>query len=177
MVDKVRVAAEIDNPYTNVVDYLPYALRRLTTAGSPNTLSMTVVELSYMERNAVGSFSATMGVEGQIRGKDGALLVAFRTRAYAVDRETVSKNFELVMDKIVWSVSKDLGKDFARSLEVRLEVEQRGNPSGLVPLPPPGPAPQMDVKSRLLRLEDLRQKGLITNDEYKLHKEEILKGL
>jgi hypothetical protein len=61
---------------------------------------------------------------------------------------------------------------------VRSKIEKDPNASGLVPLPPPSTAQQpMDVKSRLLRLEDLKQKGLISEDEYKTHKTEILKGL
>ncbi|MDR3672881.1 MAG: SHOCT domain-containing protein [Holophaga sp.] len=177
-VGRVQVAAEIDDPYTNVVDYLPYALRRIATPDSPNVLSMTVVEMSSVDRSSFGSFSATMGVEGQIVNKDGKLLMAFRTREEANDRETVNKNFELLMDKIIWSLTMDLGNDFTRALQVRNKVDKDPNASGLVPPPPPTTAQQsMDTKSRLLRLEELKQKGLINDEEYKAHKADILKGL
>jgi hypothetical protein len=175
-VGKIQVVAEIDSPFANVIDYLPYRLRKISTADSPNTLSITVVELSSIDRSSVGHFSASMGVEGRIVGKDGNLLVAFRTREYDDSRETVTKNFELVMDKIGWSLSRDLGKDFIHALEVRQEVAGSKNASGLVPPPPPPEAP-LDMQGRLLRLDDLLKKGLITPEEYKTHKDQILKGL
>jgi hypothetical protein len=176
-VGKVEVADVIDSDYANVVDYLPYRLRSLSTPDSPNTLSVTVTEISFMDRGSAGYFSATMGVEGQIVDKDGKLLVAFRTRETNDNRETVTKNFELVMNNIVWSLSRDLGKDFTHGLEVRQEVTGSKNPSGLVPPPPPPPHAPRDIKSRLLRLDDLLKKGLITPEEYQAHKEQILKGL
>ncbi|MDR3672866.1 MAG: hypothetical protein P4L36_18620 [Holophaga sp.] len=175
-VGKVMVAGEVESDYANVIDYLPYALRRISTPGSTNVLSLTVVEMSSMDRGPYGSFSATMGVEGRIDDKDGNLLVAFRTREEDTDRETIDKNFEGAMDQIVWSLTKELGKDFARVLEVREQVGEAAKGSGLVP-PAPAPQAQLDVKGRLLRLDDLLKKGLITPEEYKTHKEEVLKGL
>jgi len=175
-VGKVDLSAEITSEYANVVEYLPYRLRVISTPGSPNTLNVTVVELTSMDRSSAGFFSATMGVEGQIVDKDGKVLVAFRTREHADDRETVNKNFELVMNRIVWSLSKDLGKEFTHALEVRQEVAGGSNASGLVPPAPPQEAP-LDIQGRLLRLDDLLKKGLITPEEYKTHKEQILKGL
>jgi len=174
-VGKVLVADAIDSDYANVVDYLPYRLRSLSTPDSPNTLSVTVTEITFMDRGSAGYFSATMAVEGQIVDKDGKLLVAFRTRETNDNRETVTKNFELVMNNIVWDLSKDLGKEFILGLEVRQEVA--GNPSGLVPPPPSPEQAPLDIKGRLLRLDDLLKKGLITPEEYKAHKEQILKGL
>jgi len=175
-VGKVQVAAEIDDPYNDVVAYLPYKLRTLSTPDSPNVLSVTVVELSWIERGPQGAYTATMGVEGQITDKDGKLLVAFRTRETDSLRETITKCFEMAMDQIAWSLSKDLGKAFTHALEVRHEVNKETNHSGII-MPPPAQAGPMDVQSRLLRLDDLLKKGLITPEEYKLHKAEILKNL
>ena len=95
------------------------------------------------------------------------------------DQETGENNLKRAMDRIVWAISKDLGKPFQRALEVRGELTKASSTksgSGLVP-PPPAAEQSQDVKSRLLRLEDLKQKGLITPEEYKTHREEILKGL
>jgi hypothetical protein len=175
-VGRVVVAAEVESDYTNVIDYLPYALRRISTSGSTNILSLTVVEMGSMDRGPYGVFTATMGVEGRIDDKDGNLLVAFRTREEGSDGETIDKNFKWDMDQIVWSLSKELGKEFSRALEVRVEVAGANKGSGLVP-PPPTPQPQLDMNGRLLRLDDLLKKGLITPEEYKTHKAEILKGL
>jgi hypothetical protein len=129
-----------------------------------------------MDRGGLGGYSATMGVEGEIVDKDGKVVVAFRTREYNGNRETVLKNFELVMNQIVWSLSRDLGPAFSKALETRQAVNEGSHPSGLVP-PPPPQEPPVDVKTRLLRLDDLLKKGLITPEEYKLHKEQILKAL
>jgi len=175
-VGKVQLAAEVDSDYADVLDYLPYRLRTISTPDSPNTLNVTVVELTYMDRSTEGHFSAAMGVEGEIVDKAGNLLVAFRTREYNDNRESVTKNYQLVMDTIVWSLFKDLGKDFLHAQEVRQEVTGNSHASGLVPPPPPPEAP-LDIKGRLLRLDDLLRKGLITPEEYKTHKEQILKGL
>ena len=35
----------------------------------------------------------------------------------------------------------------------------------------------MDIKARLLRLEELKQKGLITPEEYRAKRDDILKDL
>ena len=75
-------------------------------------------------------------------------------------------------DQIVWSLSNDLGKDFTRTLAVRQMPAKADNANGQVPAALAGESP-MDVKARLLRLENLRQKGLINEDGYKLHKAEI----
>jgi hypothetical protein len=176
-VGRVDLSPEIDSEYANVVEYLPYRLRMISTPDSPNTLSVTVTEISFIDRGSAGFFSAAMGVEGQIVDKEGKVLVAFRTREYDDNRETVTKDFQLVMDKIVWSLSKDLGKDFQHALEVREEVAGNKNPSGLIPPPPPPEQAPLDIQGRLLRLDDLLKKGLITPEEYKTHKEQILKGL
>jgi len=62
-------------------------------------------------------------------------------------------------------------------MAVKSQVTEGVNPSGLVP-PRPAPDSQpMDIQGRLLRLDDLKKKGLITDDEYNAHKDEILKGL
>lgn len=162
--------------YANTVDYFPYALQHLAFQTSPYSLSLTVVELSTVERSSAGYYAATMAVEGSVVDASGKLMMAFATREEVNNRGNVLANCEAVMDKIVWSISRDLGKPFQHALETRSAVIQGANPSGLVPPPPPAEKP-LDVQSRLLRLDDLKRKGLITEEEYKTHKDEILKGL
>ena len=179
-IGRMTVDPSVSSGFSNAIDYFPYALRRLATTDSPNILSIVLVEMSTVDRGSTGYYSVTVGVEGRIVDKDGKLVAAFRTREVANSQETVENNLKRAMDRIVWAISKDLGKPFQRSLELRGEIA-KGAPagktgSGLVP-PPPAAEQSQDVKSRLLRLEDLKQKGLITPEEYKTHREEILKGL
>jgi hypothetical protein len=176
----MTVDPSVVSGFSNAIDYFPYALRRLAFPDSPNVLSVVLVEMSTVDRGAAGYYSATVGVEGQIVDRNGKLVAAFRTREEARGQEDVENNLKRAMDKIVWAISKDLGKPFQRALELRGEIA-KGTPaaktgSGLVPAPPRAEQSQ-DVKSRLLRLEDLKQKGLITPEEYQTHREEILKGL
>jgi len=63
-VGRMELAAEVDSDYANVIEYLPYRLRTFSTADSPNTLSLTVIEMSSVDRSSAGFFSATMGDEG-----------------------------------------------------------------------------------------------------------------
>jgi hypothetical protein len=176
VVGKVDSLAE--GIYANTVDYFPYALSRLVMPESTNVLSLTVVDLKTIERASAGYYGADMTVEGRVVDKDGELLMAFQTREELFTRETVAANCQAVIDKIVWSLSRDLGKPFARALQIKAEMVQGHNPSGLVPPPPPRPLEgPLDVKGRLMRLDDLLKKGLITPEEYKAHKEDILKGL
>ena len=173
-----KVTCLADNPFANVIDYFPHALSRLAVPESPNVISLTVVDLGFVDRAAAGYCSATMEVEGQVLDAAGQVMFAFRTREEVKNRETVLENFHAVMDQIVWKLSKDLGKAFQRTLQVKQELTTGPNPSGLVPQAPVAtPAQTMDIKGRLLLLEDLRQKGLLTPEEYQKHKEEILKGL
>lgn len=176
-VGKVYASSTVEDPRANTVDYFPYALRRISTPASTNVLSLAVVELSTVDRGSMGMFSATIGVEGKIVDKDGKLLVAFWTRERADNRETPEKNCEAVMDRIVWALSRDLGKAFQRALETREALVNGVNPSGLVPPAPVVPEPPLDMKGRLLRLDDLLKKGLITPEGSKAHKAEILAGL
>jgi hypothetical protein len=176
VIGKVDIA--VDGPFANVIDYFPTALRRLAIPDSPNVLNLTVVELNTVDRPAAGYCSATMGVEGQVVDPDGQVLFAFRTREEINTRETIIRNCQAIMDDITWKLSKNLGKPYLHALTVKNELVTGHNPSGLVPPGPPAPLVDSgDIKGRLLRLEELRQKGLITPEEYKAHKEEIMKGL
>lgn len=176
VVGKVDIA--VDVPFANVIDYFPSALSRLVIPGSPNVLNLTVVEMSTVDRPAQGYATATMGVEGQVVAPDGQVLFAFQAREEAGNKENVLRNCQAVMDRITWEISLNLGKPFLHALEVKNELAYGNNSSGLVPPGPPAPAMETgDIKGRLLRLEELRQKGLITPEEYKAHKEEIMKGL
>jgi hypothetical protein len=171
------VTSQAEGFFANSIDYFPYALKRLAFNDSPYALSLTVIEFSTVDHASSGIYAATIGVEGTVKDQAGELMMAFRTREEINNRDSVLANCQAVMDKIVWSISKDLGKPWERAAEIRSGLVPGQNRSGLVPLPPPAPEPQLDLKGRLLRLEDLRQKGLITNEEYTAHKAEILKGL
>ena len=173
----MQLPRRVDSEYADVLDYLPYRLRTTHPhADSPNTLNVTVVELTYMDRSTEGHFSAAMGVEGQIVDKAGKSAGGFPHPR--IQRQPGVGDQELPIGhghhRVV--AFKDLGKDFLHAQEVRQEVTGNSHASGLVPPPPPPEAP-LDIKGRLLRLDDLLRKGLITPEEYKTHKEQILKGL
>lgn len=170
----------VDSQYNTVTDYIPYALGRIGTPGSPYTMSVTIIEMTVKNLFATGFMSATMGFEAQVVDPEGNLMVAFRTRVECKNREGVILNCQGAIDQLVFDVSKGLGAPFLKSLQERREAEEKR--SGLVPLAPAAAAarPQdtvLDIKGRLLRLEDLKQKGLITPEEYKVKRDEILKDL
>jgi hypothetical protein len=174
-----HVSSEVEGFYADVVGYFPEALSRLTIPGSPNVLSLTVVELKVVERSGLGYETATMGVEGTVVGPDGGLLMAFTTREEISNRENVPADCMGAMDKIVWSLSRDLGKRFQDALEARKPVDTKTK-AGAAYLPPPPPSAQehpLSTNERLLRLDDLKRKGLITQEEYDAHRKEILQGL
>jgi hypothetical protein len=174
-----KVSSYAQGYFSNVVDYIPYALKRVSIPQSTNVLNVAVVEFSVVDQGTSGMFGATIGIEGQVVDKDGHLMFAFTTRESVNNRETVEKNCQAAIDRIVWSIAKDLGKPLEHALEVRQAVEtgQMPNASGLVPVRPPAQDRPMTINERLMQLEDLKQKGLITPEEYKTHKDEILKGL
>jgi len=182
----------VDSQYSNVTDYIPYALGRITTEGSPYTLNVTIIELTVKNLFATGFMSATLGFEGQVLDPEGNLMVAFRTREETKNRESVVLNCQGAIDSLVFNLSKGLGKPFVQALEARRVKAEAGSglvpkatSSGLVPKAaqarPQGPAqpqdPAMDIKARLLRLEELKQKGLITPEEYRAKRDDILKDL
>jgi hypothetical protein len=172
-----KVTTAADGYYANTIDYVQVAFQRLVVPSSTNVLDVTVTSLDTVDHGFAGYFSAAMGLEGQVLDKDGQMMVAFSSSAKVDSRQTVLDNVKGATDRIVWALSRDLGKKFQHTLEVRNEVTMGANPSGLVP-PTPAPEQQtLDIKTRLLRLEDLKQKGLITDDEYRAHKADILKGL
>ncbi len=154
-----KVSSNAAGYFANTVDYIPYAFQRVIIPGSTNVLNMTVVEFSVVDTGTSGIFGATIGIEGQVVDKDGQVMFAFTTREEVNNRETVEKNCQAVIDRIVWSIAKDLGKSFEHALEVRREVEtgEMPNASGLVPVRPPAQDRPMTLNVRLLRLEDLKQ--------------------
>jgi hypothetical protein len=172
-----RVTTAAEGYYANTIDYVQVAFQRLAVPGSTNVLNVTVTEMTTVDHGFQGYFSAAMGVEGEILDQDGQLMAAFSTKAKVENRQTVLDNVKGATDKVVWALSRDLGPKFQHTIEIKSNVVRGLNPSGLVP-PAPAPAEQgLDLKTRLLRLEDLKQRGLITDDEYRAHKADILKGL
>lgn len=62
--------------------------------------------------------------------------------------------------------------------EIRIEDEEGTDPAGETPADAPPPAaPQPSAEDRLRRLEDLREKRLITANEFEEKRKEILKEL
>ena len=62
--------------------------------------------------------------------------------------------------------------------EIRIEDEEGTNPAGETPADAPPPAaPRPSAEDRLRRLEDLREKRLITANEFEEKRKEILKEL
>jgi hypothetical protein len=172
-----KITTLADGLYANTVDYLGLAFQHLTVPGSANVLNLTVTRLTTVDHGFSGYFSASMAVEGEVLDPKGQLMVVFSTQATVKYRQTVLDNCKGVCDLIAWSLYKDLGKGFEHAMAVKSQVTEGVNPSGLVP-PRPAPDSQpMDIQGRLLRLDDLKKKGLITDDEYNAHKDEILKGL
>jgi len=167
---KVDLAPGLVPEFPKVLSFFPQGLQRLAVPGSANVLSLTLVDLQTVDHGSTGYYSAAIAVEGRIVDPNGALLVAFSTRAQSSLRESVEKNLEADVDTIAWSLSKDLGKDFFRALEARSQPAKDSAPEASVEL-------NLDPKARLLRLEDLRQNGLITLDEYTERKEAIVKTL
>jgi hypothetical protein len=172
-----KVTTLADGFYANTVDYLGVTFQYLNVPGSPNVLNLTVTSLDTVDHGFAGYFSAAMTVEGEVLAPNGELMVAFSHRAKVENRQTVLDNCKGVCDAVKWALYKDLGKGFERTMTVKNQVTEGVNPSGLVPPRPALENQTMDIQSRLLRLDDLKKKGLITEDEYKAHKEEILKGL
>jgi hypothetical protein len=182
LVGKVDIdpQARIPCPTEFINSYFTTSLNRLAIPGSTNVLSVTVTAGNASDKGANGFYAATLWVEGRIVDERGALMAAFSTHGSAQARETVEKNCQLVMDDMAWSISKDLGKDFLSALAASREQAPGASPRSTGALPPP-PAPEalMDThaKARLLRLEDLRKSGLITEEEYQARRDEIVKSL
>ena len=71
---------------------------------------MTVTSLTASEGSASGRTGAEMTAEGEIVDKDGEVLSAFSTRESANDGETPLQCCETDMDRIAWSIFRELGK-------------------------------------------------------------------
>jgi hypothetical protein len=170
-----KVETTVEGPFINTIDYFPGALQRLQIPGSTNVLNVTVTYLATREASLYGVYGATMGVEGSVVDRDGQVMFAFITREDSNNRESVPKNCVAVMDRVAWGIFKELGKPFQEAHE-RLEKAAFGNPSGLVP-PRPTQTQTLTVGERLIQLDNLRKSGLITDEDYNKHKEEILKGM
>jgi len=170
-----KVSCLAEGPHADDLGRFPNALGRVVIPGSTNVLNLAVTELTVMEPfSSQGAASATMAVEGQVVDRDGQLMFAFIAREKVDNRDTGVKNLQAVMDKVVWSIAKDLGEPLERALQVKYEASG-GSDSGQVP---PRPKEQsMTIGERLIQLENLRKAGLISADDYEKHKTEIMKGL
>jgi hypothetical protein len=171
-----KVDCLVNDYYSDVVQYFPSALRSLVMEGSPNVLDLSVVELKVVTRSAAGYETATMGVEGKVSGPDGELLMAFTTREEIANRENARADCMGAMDKVIYSLSKELGPTFQKALKAYHAMGQGQLLSSQLP-PPPPPEKPLSTNERLLRLEDLKRKGIITQEEYEAKKKEILATL
>jgi len=174
--------------YADTIQYFPTPLRRLVDPDSPNVLDLVVIDFKINDKFGMGIFGASMKVEGQIKGPDGTLLMAFVTQREETKRETVRADCSGIMDTIAWQLSKDLGPKFRKAAEARAAAasDRAGLPANVIlapkpakadPAAPQAPAEAMDPKGRLLQLKNLLDQGLITQEEYEAHRAEILKGL
>jgi hypothetical protein len=170
-----RVDTLAEGLYANTVEYFPTTLQRLAVPGSINVLNVTVTNLTTLERPTLGVYGATMEVEGSVVDRDGQVMFAFSTRQEVTNMENVKESCRAIMDQIAWAIFKDLGKRFQEAHQLQ-EKAAFGNSSGLLP---PGPAQprSLTVGERLIELDNLRKNGLITEEDFNKHKEEILKGM
>ena len=205
------VTTQIDESYQGIyadtIHYFPTALRKLVDPGSPNVLDLVVIDFKITDLFGKGSFIANMKVEGQIKGPDGELLMAFVTRREESARENLRADCNAVMDTIAWQLYKDLGPKYQKAAAARLGGDAVTLPAAVTMAPkaaPPNPAPAApqqapaapqqalaaqpapqgqtpadptDARGRLLRLKGLLEQGLITQEEYQAKREEILKNL
>lgn len=173
-----RITTQAEGFFAGTIDYFPVPLARLTIPGSTNVLNVTVTSLAVKESYTSGFSSAIMSAEGQIVDKDGRVVFAFWTRDEVGTRENPTMNCKAVMDRIAWSLAKDLGQPFMDAVARRLAVASGAtSPSGLPMLQPKTMDQQLSPGERLIQLDNLRKNGLITNEEYEQKKAEIVKGL
>jgi hypothetical protein len=231
------ITTELAESYQGVdaddLQYFPSALRRLVVPDSPNVLDLVVIDFQTNTKMGAWIFRASIKVEGQVKGPDGTVLMAFVTRKTVDNRESIRADCMVAMDEITWQLYKDLGPRYVKAQEARgtgaymkqrtkaAKVLSSPTPSNVILAPKPAPAPApapaaptaatpapatpapsaeaapanaspaagepaqgdqlpdqpMDLKARLIRLKDLRDRGLITEEEYQAHRAEILKGL
>ena len=68
--------------------------------------------------------------------------------------------------------------DLARDIKVTLKCDPNYQPASIAaPAVAPAPVPVVGIEQRLRTVEDLKTKGLITDDEYRAQRQRILNGL
>lgn len=67
--------------------------------------------------------------------------------------------------------------DLARDIQVTLKCDPNYQAPLAAPATAPAPAPVVNIEQRLRTVEDLKTKGLITDDEYRAQRQRILNGL
>ena len=171
-----RLSTTAESFYANSIDYFPVPLVRYTIPGSTNLLNVTVLSIDTSDGYTTGAARATMSAEGRIVDANGQVLFAFTTREEARDGQTPLQCCETCMDRIAWSIFKELGKPFQEAVLARNAAIAGANPSGL-PTRPKSADQQLSVGERLIQLDNLRKSGLLTQEEYDAKRAEILKGL
>ena len=178
-----QVDSRVDEEgWTDAVGYLRGALGRLEFPQSPNTLTLSLVELNHpirtpQEASSDGLTRGLVGVEGLVTDPSGTPMMAFLTRAKSETRNSPLDNRRAAIDQIALALSRELGDAFRKALEARAEAPPTsGAGVGKALLPPPPLDDPADIQGRLLRLDELKKQGLITADEYQAHKAKILSG-
>ncbi len=178
------IADSYQGPYATTIPYFSTPLNRIAMADSPYTLNLTVNEFQVRDGQAMGIFNVVMGVEGQITDADGQLMMAFQHRDTVNNRENATVTCMGLMDKITYTLRKELGPGFEKNLQAKAVQAASLPVAGTAPAAPaPKPAAPLapsqpaDAKGRLLQLQDLLANGLITQEEFDAKKAEILKGL
>jgi hypothetical protein len=102
-----EVRYEVETRNDGIDQYLPDALKEISSNDSPNVLEMRITNLT-MRTSGRGASNVTLGIDGRIRAKDGKVLAAFSTR------ENVTGTGDLVADcrgaarRVVLAIVKDL---------------------------------------------------------------------
>jgi hypothetical protein len=133
-----KVDSAVTSPFGAIVDYLPSALARLARPESANVLTLTVTELTIKEKPQISYCAATVGVEGQVAGPDGSLLMAFTTRQEFSASTGAAADCQGAVDTIVAAMAKELGMPLAKAVKARPKAAVAKAP---LPVAPPAAAP------------------------------------
>lgn len=166
------------------------AAQALGQAGPEEWVDFSVY--AFRGQNLLGTFRQTDGV---IFVKNGRLNVALRNIAEktGTDQQTLNtydptRGYRSLTRLVAIPGQEQVGKNWVTMDPARIPKPAKpAAPEGVAPAaagPAPAPSasaaqeqPQRSVEERLRELQDLYDKGLITEEEYRKKREEILNGL
>jgi hypothetical protein len=179
-----KVESLVEGRFASSVNHFPAALVRLTVPGSTNVLNLTVTDLNVNESYTGGRASASLAVEGQVLDPKGNVMFAFMTRDEVDTRESAASDCEAVMDKVAWSIAKELDGALASAYRAKASADakaasliQVADAAPKAPEPPHQEAQPMNKRERLLELENLLKGGLVTREEYEKIRGKILESI